>query len=54
MLAEAPEASALLSLFIAPNEYEKIILDSSILLLLSLVLIVSAAILEVWVTPLFF
>jgi len=36
------------------KNYEKIIMDSSILLLLSLFLIISAAILEVWVTPLFF
>ncbi len=36
------------------KKYEKIIMDSSVLLLLSLFLVVSAAILEVWVTPLFF
>lgn len=36
------------------KKYEKIIMDSSVLLLLSLFLVISAAILEVWVTPLFF
>jgi len=36
------------------KKYEKIILDSSVLLLLSLALVVAAAILEVWVTPVFF
>ena len=36
------------------KRYEKIIMDSSVLLLLSLFLVVAAAILEVWVTPIFF
>ncbi len=34
--------------------YEKIILDSSVLLLLSLILVILAAFLEVYVTPIFF
>ena len=36
------------------KKYEKIILDSAVLLLISVVMIVVAAFLEVYVTPMFF
>jgi uncharacterized membrane protein SpoIIM required for sporulation len=36
------------------KKYEKIILDSSVLLIISLALVIVAAVIEVWITPLLF